>query len=82
MAARPPHVIISFDMETDVGNWWTTYEGAIQGTPRILEILSRRANPATFVFTADTAQGHDGAVFWTMRDFAAAWARGEIWALG
>ena len=42
MTAKPPHVIISFDMETDLGNWWTTYEGVTAGTPRLLEILDRQ----------------------------------------
>jgi len=58
MAAVPPHVIISFDMETDLGNWWTTYEGVTAGTPRLLELLARQGIPATFLFTADAAQAH------------------------
>ena len=58
MAAEPPHVIISFDMETDLGNWWTTYEGVTAGTPRLLEILARHRTPATFLFTADAAQAY------------------------
>ena len=62
MTAQPPHVIISFDMETDLGNWWTTYEGVNQGTPAILEILARRAVPATFLFTAAAARACPGAV--------------------
>ena len=60
MAAKPPHVIISFDMETDLGNWWTTYEGVTAGTPRLLEILARHGHPATFLFTADAAQALPG----------------------
>lgn len=43
-------------METDLGNWWVTYEGVRQGTPAILDILARHAIPATFLFTADAAQ--------------------------
>ena len=62
MTAHPPHVIISFDMETDLGNWWTTYEGVNHGTPAILEILARRAVPATFLFTAAAAQACPVAV--------------------
>ena len=62
MTAHPPHVIISFDMETDLGNWWTTYEGVSQGTPAILEILGRHAAPATFLFTALAARACPGAV--------------------
>jgi len=53
---QPPDVIISFDMETDLGNWGQTYAGIEQGTPRILGVLARHAVPATFVFTADAAQ--------------------------
>ena len=56
--AQPPDVIISFDMETDLGNWWTTYEGVRQGTPRLLEILDRQRVPATFLFTADAAHAN------------------------
>ena len=62
MTAHPPHVIISFDMETDLGNWWTTYEGVNHGTPAILEILARRAVSATFLFTAAAAQACPVAV--------------------
>lgn len=56
MTARPPHVIISFDMETDLGNWWTTYKGVNHGMPCILETLGRRGVPATFLFTAAAAR--------------------------
>jgi len=62
MTAKPPHVIISFDMETDLGNWWTTYEGVTAGTPRLLEILNRQRIHATFLFTADAAQAHPEVV--------------------
>jgi peptidoglycan/xylan/chitin deacetylase (PgdA/CDA1 family) len=62
MTAQPPHVIISFDMETDLGNWWTTYEGVNRGTPAILEILARHRVPATFLFTAAAARACPGAV--------------------
>lgn len=62
MAAQPLHIIISFDMETDLGNWGSTYEGVRHGTAPILEILDRHAVPATFLFTADTAQACPAAV--------------------
>ena len=55
MTAQPPHVIVSFDMETDLGNWWVTYDGVRLGTPAILEVLARHGIPATFLFTADAA---------------------------
>ena len=57
---QPPQVIISFDMETDLGNWWTTYDGVRQGTPRLLEILDRQRVPATFLWTADAARCEPG----------------------
>ena len=56
--AEPPQVIISFDMETDLGNWWTTYEGIRQGAPRLLDILDRQRVPATFLWTGDAAAAH------------------------
>ena len=56
------NVIISFDMETDLGNWGQTYAGVEEGTPRILEVLARHAVPATFLFTADAAQACPGAL--------------------
>jgi hypothetical protein len=62
MTAQPPHVIVSFDMETDLGNWWTTYEGVREGTPAILEILARYVAPATFLFTAAAAEACPAAV--------------------
>lgn len=49
-------------METDLGNWWTTYEGVNHGTPAILEILARREVPATFLFTAAAARTCPAAV--------------------
>ena len=49
-------------METDLGNWWTTYEGVTAGTPRLLEILNRQGIHATFLFTADAAQAHPEVV--------------------
>src|SRR5512136_1910638 len=64
MAAGPPDVVISFDMETDLGSWGTTYEGILTGTPRLLEILARQGIPATFLFTADAAKACPQAVGW------------------
>jgi peptidoglycan/xylan/chitin deacetylase (PgdA/CDA1 family) len=66
MVAQPPHIIVSFDMETDLGNWWVTYDGVRQGTPAILEILARHSIPATFLFTADTVQACPEAVQWVL----------------
>ena len=68
MAAKAPQVLVSYDMETDLGNWWTTYEGVTAGTPRILEILARHMAPATFLFTADAAQACPQAVEWVLAD--------------
>jgi peptidoglycan/xylan/chitin deacetylase (PgdA/CDA1 family) len=54
MLAR--HIILAFDMETDVGNYLTSYRGVRQGTPRILEALNRNGIPATFLFTGEAAR--------------------------
>jgi peptidoglycan-N-acetylglucosamine deacetylase len=56
MHTHPPHVILSYDMETDVGNWGVTYHGVREGTPRLLEILARHSASATFLFTAASAE--------------------------
>ncbi len=53
--ARDLHVIISFDMETDIGSWTTTHRGVRDGTAPILEVLSRSGIESTFLFTGDAA---------------------------
>ena len=57
-----PTVIFGFDMETDVGSWTPFYEGLVNGTPRILEILAKHGITATFFFTGDAAISHPEVV--------------------
>ena len=56
------HVIFGFDMETDIGSWTPFYEGLLNGTPRILEILAGQSIEATFFFVADAARQHSEVV--------------------
>ena len=53
-------LILSFDMETDIGSWTSETQGLEGGTPRILDILSRHSVPATFLFTGREATRHPG----------------------
>jgi len=58
----PPIVLLSFDMETDIGSWTAGYEGLRHGTPRILDVLNNQQVPATFFFIGEAASGHPGIV--------------------
>jgi peptidoglycan/xylan/chitin deacetylase (PgdA/CDA1 family) len=49
-------VILGFDMETDIGSWTPFYEGLVQGTPRILELLAKHNVSGTFFFTGEAAK--------------------------
>ena len=49
-------VILGFDMETDIGSWTPYYRGVLEGTPKILQLLSRKKVKATFFFTGETAE--------------------------
>lgn len=49
-------VILGFDMETDIGSWTPFYEGLVQGTPRILELLAKHNVSGTFFFTGEAAE--------------------------
>jgi peptidoglycan/xylan/chitin deacetylase (PgdA/CDA1 family) len=49
-------VVLGFDCETDVGSWTPYYEGLVQGTPKILDLLKRHGITATFFFTGDAAR--------------------------
>lgn len=53
-----PEVVLGFDMETDVGSFTPFYEGLVNGTPVLLDILRRRRVTATFFFTGDSARKH------------------------
>ena len=55
-------VVLGFDMETDIGSWTPFYEGLVNGTPIILDILTRRGITATFFFTGDSATKHPEVV--------------------
>jgi peptidoglycan/xylan/chitin deacetylase (PgdA/CDA1 family) len=51
-----------FDMETDVGSFTPFYEGLVNGTPRILDVLAGEGVDATFFFTGDAARKHPEVV--------------------
>lgn len=51
-------VVLGFDEESDIGNWTTSYEGFLHGTPRILDVIHRNKVPATFFFTGDSLKKH------------------------
>ncbi len=55
-------VMLGFDMETDVGSWTPWYEGLVNGTPVILEILAKHRATGTFYFTGDAARKHPALV--------------------
>ncbi|MHB9023179.1 MAG: polysaccharide deacetylase family protein [Armatimonadota bacterium] len=57
-----PTVVFGFDMETDIGSWTPFYEGFKQGTPRILDTLSRQQITATFFFTGESVSLHPEVV--------------------
>ena len=50
------HVIVSFDMESDVGSWTDSHEGVARATPLILEILDRHDVKSTFFYTGDAVK--------------------------
>lgn len=51
-------VILGFDMETDIGSWTPFYEGLVNGTPLILEVLRQHQAISTFFFVGAAAQAH------------------------
>ena len=51
-------VILGLDTETDMGSWYSTYEGVRQGVPLLLDTLTAWKVPATFFVTGDAAQKH------------------------
>ncbi|MBI5095078.1 MAG: polysaccharide deacetylase family protein [Candidatus Hydrogenedentes bacterium] len=55
-------VVFGFDMETDVGNFTSHYEGLTKGTPLILEVLERRKVTSTFFFTGESVKKHPEVV--------------------
>lgn len=57
-----PIVVLGFDCETDVGSWYYTYRGLVEGTPLLLELLASEAINATFFFTGAAAREHPEVV--------------------
>ncbi|MBN2300968.1 MAG: polysaccharide deacetylase family protein [Lentisphaerae bacterium] len=55
-------VILSFDMETDIGSWTDDTRGVTEGTPEILEVLKEHDIHATFLFTGREAERHPDCV--------------------
>lgn len=51
-------VIFGFDMETDIGSWTPYYNGLINGTPLILNILAKHGILTTFFFTGSAARDY------------------------
>jgi peptidoglycan-N-acetylglucosamine deacetylase len=49
-------IILSFDMETDLGSWGATTRGISEGTGAILKVLARRGVPATFFWVGREAE--------------------------
>jgi peptidoglycan-N-acetylglucosamine deacetylase len=47
------HVLITFDMESDIGSWTNDHVGCAKATPSILEVLSKYGIHSTFFFTGD-----------------------------
>ena len=52
------HVVLGFDMETDIGSFSAGYTGVQQGTPRLLDLLERQGVAATFYFTGACARAN------------------------
>ena len=55
-------VMLGFDMETDIGSWTPWYEGLVNGTPVILDLLKKHQISATFYFTGDSCRKHPEVV--------------------
>lgn len=66
--SQSPLVLLGLDVETDVGSFYTTYKGLVEGTPLLLELLTRQEAGATFFVTGAAAKAHPEAI----RDIAAA----------
>ncbi len=55
-------VVLGFDMETDIGSWTPWYDGLVNGTPVILDLLKKHGITGTFFFTGDAARKNPGTV--------------------
>ncbi len=60
--ADEPIVVLGIDCETDVGSFYTTYNGLVHGTPKLLDLLAQRSIEATFFFTGAAARAHPEVV--------------------
>ena len=54
--------VLGFDMETDIGSWTPFYEGVINGTPILLDLLKETEATGTFFYTGDAAASHPESV--------------------
>ncbi len=59
---RKKTILLSFDMEPDIGSWTTGQRGVREGTPEILRVLKNHNVPATFLFTGREAKNNPGVV--------------------
>lgn len=55
-------VVLGFDMETDIGSWTPFYEGLVNGTPRMLEVLDEAGAVSTCFFVGQAAKDHPEVV--------------------
>ena len=56
------YVIYGIDMETDVGSFTPFYDGAKNGTPRLIELFKKKGVEATFYFTGECAKENPDVV--------------------
>ena len=52
---RDKYILLSFDVESDIGSWTQNYTSVDNAMPLILDILTRKRAPATFFYTAEAA---------------------------
>lgn len=51
-------VVLGFDMETDVGSWTPFYEGLVNGTPLMLDVMAEHDVKSTCYFVGQAARDH------------------------
>jgi len=54
--------VFGFDMETDIGSWTPYYKGLVEGTPKLLDLLSKENIMATFFFVGEAAKKYPNIV--------------------
>jgi peptidoglycan/xylan/chitin deacetylase (PgdA/CDA1 family) len=54
--------VLGFDMETDIGSWTPYYKGLVEGTPKLLNLLSKENIKATFFFVGEAAKKYPNIV--------------------